>query len=162
MTRRYTSAMNLILELPPREEQLAFNRKRWAELLEDPVISRHPYRVETNAYGQIIMMPPAGGGHSYRQRNIQCLLERQIGGIALPECPVSTVNGVRAADVGWYGEKRFARVKGQIAFEIAPEICVKVLSPENTAAEMREQRSSGPAISRAGWCFTKWQSQTRS
>jgi Uma2 family endonuclease len=43
---------------------------------------------------------------------------------------------VRAADVGWYYAERFASVEGQIAFELAPEICVEVLSPSNTDAEI--------------------------
>ena len=42
----------------------------------------------------------------------------------------------RAADVGWYSSERFASVKGQIAFEVAPEICVEVISPSNSDAEM--------------------------
>ena len=36
---------------------------------------------------------------------------------------------------------RFSRVKGQIAFEIAPEICVEVPSPDNTTGEMEEKKT---------------------
>ena len=64
-----------------------------------------------------------------------------LGGNALVECPISTLDGVRAADVGWYSEDRFARVIGQVAFEIAPEICVEVVSPSNTIGEMEEKRN---------------------
>jgi Uma2 family endonuclease len=63
-----------------------------------------------------------------------------LGGRALPECPVSTIDGVRSADVGWYSDARFAEVDGQTAFERAPEICVEILSPSNTRSEMREKR----------------------
>jgi Uma2 family endonuclease len=134
--------MQLVVEIPAtREQQLDFNRKRWADLLKDPVLAKHPYRIETNAHGQIIMMPPASGGHRYRQSQILTTLQAQLGGVALPECPVSTINGVRAADVGWYSTSRFAEVKGQIAFETAPEICVEVLSPDNTPGEMEEKKT---------------------
>lgn len=128
--------MQLIIETPSREEQLAFNRRRWEEVCADSDFARIHGKIETNAHGQILMMPPASGGHSYCQRNVSRLLEQHLEGLALPECPVSTLDGVRVADVGWYSEERFALVKGQIAFETAPEICVEVLSPTNTTREM--------------------------
>lgn len=128
--------MKLTIELPAREDQIAFNRKRWAEVLADRNALQWPGRVETNAFGNLIMMPPASGSHSHRTMKIQFALDRLLGGVALPECPISTIDGVRAADAGWYSEERFAQVQGQIAFEIAPEICVEILSPRNTKGEM--------------------------
>lgn len=133
--------MQLLIELPPRAEQLAFNRKRWAEVVQDPAWADFPGRIETNAFGAVLMMPPASGDHSRLTRNVQRELEARLGGLALPECPVSTIDGVRAADVGWYSEERFERVRGQIAFETAPEICVEILSPRNTEAEMKAKRT---------------------
>ena len=133
--------MQLVIELPPREEQLAFNRRRWEELCADPMVAGLPGKVETNAHGQILMMPPASGSHSFRQRTISRHLEALLGGYALPECPVSTLDGVRAADVGWYSEARFAQVRDQIAFELAPEICVEVLSPSNSSREIAAKRT---------------------
>lgn len=132
--------MKLVITLPPRPEQIAFNRRRWEELCADPELAKLPGRVETNAHGQILMSPPPGGEHSERTLRIQLELRRLLGGRPLPECPISTIDGVRAADVGWYSDQRFSEVEGQIAFEIAPEICVEVLSPSNTPSEMVEQR----------------------
>ncbi|EMI54907.1 Uma2 family endonuclease [Rhodopirellula sallentina] len=132
--------MQLTLHLPPREQQLAFNRKRWSEVLADRGLAELPYRIETNAYGQILMTPPASGGHSHRQGKITVMLDRMLGGNVHPECPISTIDGVKAADVGWYSDARLEQVKGQIAFEVAPEICVEVLSPGNSESEMRTKR----------------------
>ncbi len=132
--------MQLVIDLPSREEQLAFNRRRWEELCADPELAKLPGRIETNAHGQILMSPPPAGSHSHRAGRVLIELQKRLGGVLLPECPVSTLDGVRAADVGWYSEERFAEVEGQIAFERAPEICVEVLSPSNTASEMREKR----------------------
>ncbi len=132
--------MQLLIELPPRAEQIAFNRKRWAEILEDRTLAGFPGRIESNAFGTVLMMPPASGDHSRLTRIVQRELENRVGGLALPECPVSTIDGVRAADVGWFSEERFELVRGQLAFEIAPEICVEILSPRNTEAEMRAKR----------------------
>ncbi len=132
--------MQLVIELPPREKQIAFNRKRWEEVCADPALADLPHKIETNAHGNVLMMPPASGTHSERQSRILILLHSQLGGYPLPECPVSTVGGVRAADVGWYSDERFPKVKGQIAFEIAPEICVEVVSDRNTTSEMEEKK----------------------
>ena len=132
--------MQLIIQLPTHEEQLELNRRRWSEILSDSSLADLPYRIETNAYGELVMNPPPSGSHSDRQGRITILLDRHLSNHTLPECPISTIDGVKAADVGWFSAERFARVDGQNAFEIAPEICVEILSPSNTAAEMRHKR----------------------
>lgn len=132
--------MLLTIELPPRCEQLAFNRRRWLELLEDETLARLPYKIETNAYGQVLMNPPATGDHSYLQSTILLTLRELLQGQPLTECPVSTVDGVKAVDVAWYSLERFQLVKGQPAFEVAPEICVEVISPSNVSSEMKHKR----------------------
>ena len=131
--------MQLVIELPPRDEQIAFNRERWQELCNDPELAKWPGRIETNAHGNILMSPPPSGIHSSRQGEITFLLRKMLGGRALPECPISTIDGVRSADVGWFSDARFALVDSQTAFEQAPEICVEILSPSNTRSEMREK-----------------------
>jgi len=132
--------MILHLQLPTHDESLAFNRVRWAEVHADAGLSDSPNRIETNAWGQIIMTPPPGGPHCANQFFIAFQLQTLLGGRALTECPISTVDGVRAADAAWYSHERYQQVAGQLAFEIAPEICVEVLSPRNTETEMRSKR----------------------
>jgi Uma2 family endonuclease len=132
--------MILHLNLPTHAEAIAFNRKRWAEVHADAELAASPNRIETNAWGQIIMTPPPGGSHCRLQFKIARELDRQLGGEAFTECPVSTVDGVRATDAAWYSNERYGQVSGQLAFEIAPEICVEVLSPRNTQAELEAKR----------------------
>jgi Uma2 family endonuclease len=132
--------MILHLNLPNHAEAIAFNRKRWAEVHADAELAASPNRIETNAWGQIIMTPPPTGSHCARQFQIAFQLQMFLGGRAFTECPVSTVDGVRATDAAWYSNGRYARVAGQLAFEIAPEICVEVLSPRNTQAELEAKR----------------------
>lgn len=132
--------MQLVITIPPREEQLEFNRKRWANVLADPGLASLPYRIETNVLGQLIMTPPASGDHSNSQGEIAFRIRQLLGGRTLPECPISTGDGVKVADVGWYSDERFLLVQDQQAFELAPEICVEVLSPSNTVAEMQIKR----------------------
>ncbi len=131
--------MQLIINLPNREETLASNRKRWEEVLADSRWSGCRERIETNALGQIIMTPPAAEPHSDRQGEIVYQLRCLLGGRAKPECPLNTSDGVKAIDIGWYSAKRHEQVKGQVACEIAPEICVEILSAANTKNEIENK-----------------------
>lgn len=140
--------MQLLIELPSREEQIAFNRKRWEEILADPELAQLPGKIECNAFGTVLVISPASGDHSRITRIIQRELENRLGGLALPECPVSTIDGVRAADVGWYSEARFERVRGQIAFEIAPEICVDVSAKSQRRGDNPVARIAGAALAK--------------
>jgi len=132
--------MLLQIPLPNHDEALAFNRQRWAEVHADATLVASPNRIETNAWGQIIMTPPVDAPHSSKQSEIAYQLRILLGSKVLVECPISTSDGVRAADVGWFSVARYEQVRGQLACEIAPEICVEVLSPRNTAAEMQVKR----------------------
>lgn len=57
----------------------------------------------------------------------------------LTECPISTADGVKAADVAWASPERMRELGEQVCFPRAPEICVEVLSPRNTEAEIQEK-----------------------
>ena len=132
--------MLLQIQLPNHDESFAFNRQRWAEVLADPQWDDCPGRIETNGFGQIIMTPPAGGMHSDKQGQLVYQLRQRLGNHVLPECPILTMDGVKAADIGWFSPNRYVGVRGQSVFEVAPEICVEVLSPRNTPAEMQAKR----------------------
>jgi Uma2 family endonuclease len=59
----------------------------------------------------------------------------------LTECPISTADGVKAADVAWVSRERMKELGDGVFFIQAPEICVEVLSPSNTEAEITEKRA---------------------
>jgi Uma2 family endonuclease len=130
----------LTIELPPQRTQTAFNLRRWSELLRDPALAKIEGRIETDRHGQIIMSPPPGAKHGGYQFRIGALLDRLMpGGRVLTECPISTADGVRAADVAWASSERVRELGEENCFSRAPEICVEVLSPGNTDAEIREK-----------------------
>ncbi len=131
--------MSLAIQLPPREDQREFNLRVWERLLADPELARIDRRFETDRHGHLIMSPPPGSFHSSRQSRIAILLDRLLGGRALTECPLSTPDGVKALDVAWFSDERFARAFDPRCFLEAPEICVEVVSPSNTKAEMDEK-----------------------
>jgi Uma2 family endonuclease len=130
----------LTIELPSHEAQRAFNERRWAELLADPELGRIEGRIETDRHGQIIMTPPPAARHGMLQLEVGHLLRTSMpNGRVLTECPISTADGVRAADVAWASAELVRELGDGQLFLRAPEICVEVLSPGNTDAEMREK-----------------------
>src|ERR1041385_4625315 len=90
------------LELRPREEQTAFNLRRWDEILADSELRKIEGRVETDRHGRIIMSPPPAPRHGRYQIKIGVLLSKLMpNGETASECPISTADGVRAIDVAW-------------------------------------------------------------
>ncbi len=130
----------LTIELPPHRAQTAFNLRRWAELLADRELARFEGRIETDRHGQIIMSPPPAPNHGSFQLEIGHLLRQLMpNGRTLTECPISTADGVKAADVAWASPECMRELGDRVCFPKAPEICVEVLSPSNTEAEMKEK-----------------------
>lgn len=128
-------------ELPVITDQTAFNLKRWEEVCVDPFLSNVSGRIETNALGQIIMTPPPAPEHGEGQFSLGALLNHHLPtGHVITECPVSTVEGIKLADVAWISRERRESQRGMKAFVQAPEICVEILSPGNTRAEIDLKR----------------------
>lgn len=130
-------------QLPEVFDQEAFNLERWSEIEADSFLSSLEHRIETNRYGQIVMTPPPGFQHSELQGLILERLRdftKGAEGRVLPECPVSTAGGVKGVDVVWVSDRRVAEGLRRNVLTIAPEICVEVLSPGNTRAEIEEKK----------------------
>jgi len=130
----------LTIELPQHEAQTVFNLLRWAELLADPELAKFEGRIETDRHGHIIMSPPPAPSHGSYQSEIAYLLRTLMPrGRVLTECPVSTADGVKAADVAWASPECMRELGNRVCFPRSPEICVEVLSPSNTEAEIQEK-----------------------
>src|SRR6266567_3539288 len=130
----------LTLELLPHKTRTAFNLRRWAELLADRELAKVEGRIETDRHGHIIMSPLPAPSHGSFQSEIGHLLRSLMdAGRMLTECPISTADGVKAADVAWASHECMRELGDRACFPRAPEICVEVLSPSNTEAEMREK-----------------------
>jgi Uma2 family endonuclease len=130
----------LTLELPPQKIQTALNLRRWAELLADRELARIEGRIETDRHGHIIMSPPPAPSHGSFQVEISHLLRNLLPhGRVITECPISTADGVKAADVGWASRERMKELGDQVCFPKAPDLCVEVISPGNTKIELQEK-----------------------
>lgn len=90
----------MTIQLPSHFEQRDFNQKRWSEVLADPILHRIEGRVETDRHGHILMNPPPVPRHGSLQAEIAFLLRTHTSkGRVLTEPPISTADGVKAADV---------------------------------------------------------------
>jgi Uma2 family endonuclease len=132
----------LTIELPAQDDQTAFNVRRWEELLADPELAKIEGRIETDRHGHIIMYPPAAFSHGSNQSEISARLRTLLphGRVAV-ECPISTADGVKIADVAWISHARLTEIGEKVCLTMAPEICVEVLSPDNTRKEMAEKKA---------------------
>jgi Uma2 family endonuclease len=132
--------MSLTIQLEGSENRTAFNLRRWQELLADPELARLSYRIETDRHGHILMSPPPAPSHGKKQNRMGTLLERLLpNGHVVTECPVSTPDGVKAVDVAWLAPERGQEADNETCLARAPEICVEILSPSNTAVEIEEK-----------------------
>ncbi len=101
----------VIIELPPHREQTDFNLRRWTEVMADPEWVKIPGRIETDRYGNIIMSPPPAPKHGNFQAEVAHLLRQFLPqGRTVSECPISTADGVKAADVAVGLERTLAGI----------------------------------------------------
>lgn len=130
----------LAIQLPAHEDQAAFNLERWEELVCDPFYSRLEQRIETDRHGNIIISPPPAFSHGRRGYQIAKLMEGHAErGASSVVVPISTSDGVRAADVAWLTDSQLAAAKNMSVLLTAPAICVEVISPRNSETEMLEK-----------------------
>ena len=134
---------SVLANLPSIVDQHELNRRRGRELEADSFLASLDHRIETDRFGQIIMMPPPGFQHSDRQTDILLLLDKLMSsekGKPCSECPVSTSGGVKGVDVVWLSHERRATALADNLLLKAPEVCVEVSSPSNTKQELEEKR----------------------
>ena len=109
---------------------------KWEEVCEYKQLQDLPFKIELNKWGQIVMSP-VKIKHSFYQGRIQRLLKSFLNtGEVMPECAITTTDGVKVADVVWCSDERFKQIEEDIAASIAPEICIEVISSSNTSDEM--------------------------
>jgi Uma2 family endonuclease len=114
-------------------------RKRWQQLASDPLVTAIPFKVELNEKGAIEVSPPTTR-HAFLQAFVSRELERQRpDGTIFTECPVETDIGVRVPDVVWASPEFMQRHGTESEFRAAPDLCIEVLSPTNTRAEIAEK-----------------------
>ena len=111
----------------------------WQDVINDKSLHDLPYKIELNRYGKI-EMSPASNKHVILQAALQRLIQARLpNGDAIQECSVQTSAGVKVPDVAWGSCRFFEKQADQTPFTVAPELCVEVVSPSNSTAEMEEK-----------------------
>lgn len=111
----------------------------WEDIIEDRSLRDLPFKIETNRYNKIIMSPASAWHGNFEHEIGMMLRQRMEGGKVINKAPVQTAEGVRVADVAWISRARWEPDKRAAVLPVAPEICVEILSPSNSRAEMLEK-----------------------
>ena len=112
---------------------------KWQDVLEHPSLQDLPFKIELNEWGQIVMSP-ASNKHGFYQVELATRLKQALpAGHVITECSIDTPKGTKVADVAWASNAFIERYGYETPYPRAPEICVEILSPSNTAAEMEEK-----------------------
>lgn len=108
----------------------------WNEVIADRSLQDLPYKIELNREGQIVMSP-APNNHAIRQGRIAGAIVRQMtSGEMLVEASIDTDDNTKVADVVWMSDAFYKAHEDTTPFPICPELCVEVVSPSNSRAEM--------------------------
>lgn len=124
-----------LIEAPLSSDELA---ARYRALCDDPLYANLPGKIELDVWGRMVMTPP-----SYYHGVIQgrlCQRLAVLGGETSGETPIATAMGLFVADAAWASAKFIRAHGGETPLMWAPEICIEVVSPSNSAKEVEEKR----------------------
>ncbi len=108
--------------------------------MRNPYLQNLPFKIELNQWGRI-EMSPASNQHGLAQADLVTELRKRRGGSVLVECSVQTTDGVRVADVAWVSNGLLKEFGDATPFPRAPELCVEIMLPDNSWAEMHLKTS---------------------
>lgn len=111
----------------------------WDNVLQNPLLRNLPFKIELNKWGQILMSP-ASNNHGRLQFEVGSLIDRKKNsGKIIMECSIETTDGVKVADVAWASDEFINNFGYETPYEVAPEICVEIISPSNSTPEINEK-----------------------
>ncbi len=112
----------------------------WQEVIVDKSLQNLPYKIETTKTGKIEMRP-ATNWHVYWQYEIAGILREQLRtrGMGFTQASIDTPEGVKVADVAWRSHEFIALSGMSTPFPKAPELCVEIISPNNSKQEIDQK-----------------------
>lgn len=109
---------------------------QWAEVISNPFLQDLPFKIELNKFGNILMSP-ASNQHGRIQMQVgNNLMNNAPKGEVIAECSIQTSDGVKVADVAWASAEFIDTFAYKTPYPKAPEICVEIVSPSNSKAEI--------------------------
>ena len=92
------------------------------------------------SFNALALMSPASNNHGNLQFKVGNLINSaKHNGEIIMECSINTPKGVKVADVAWASDKFIAQHGFNTPYDVAPEICVEIISPSNSTKEMDEK-----------------------
>ena len=112
----------------------------WQQVTEHPSLRDLPFKIELNQYGAIIMNPVKLNHSVYQGELSRRLGNLRPDGKVSVEFAIATPKGTKVADVAWVSQERWQKLRGKTEADVAPEVCVEVLSMSNSNYEIKEKR----------------------
>lgn len=111
----------------------------WTEVINNPLLKDLPFKIELNKFGQLLMSPASNQHGRIQMRIGNNLTNSRPDGEVIAECSVQTSEGVRVADVAWASNEFIKTFSYKTPYPKAPEICVEIVSPSNSKAEIAQK-----------------------
>ena len=97
--------------------------------------------------GELIRMSPTGHPHGYYEGNFYAALRawvqpKKLGRVLVGEVGIYTARNpdtVRGADVAFISNERLARIQSSSYLDVAPELVVEILSPDDRWSEVQKK-----------------------
>ena len=112
----------------------------WQQVTEHPSLRDLPFKIELNQYGAIIMNPVKLNHSVYQGRISRLMGNMRPDGEVSVEFAIATPKGTKVADAAWVSRERWQTLRGKTEADVAPEVCVEVLSMSNSNYEIKEKR----------------------
>jgi Uma2 family endonuclease len=114
-------------------------RRRWEQLADDPLLAAIPFKVELNEKGAIEISPPTGRRAALQAHVAHEVNRHRPDGATFIDYPVETEIGLRIPDVAWASAQFMALHGNETVLRAAPELCVELLCPTHTRAEIADK-----------------------
>ncbi len=108
----------------------------WAEVIGNPLLQNLPFKIELNRFGKILMSPASNQYGRIQGRMAANLINKLPSGEVVTECSIQTLEGVKVADVVWASDEFIRTFAYETPYPKAPEICIEIVSPSNSKAEI--------------------------
>jgi Uma2 family endonuclease len=112
----------------------------WQEIVNHKDLSNLPFKIETNEYGQVVMSPTKYLHGIYQTRMAEIIKRFMPQGVASTETAIWTKKGIKVPDVAWSSYGFFKLHRDELELSQAPELCVEILSPNNSTKEITAKR----------------------
>jgi Uma2 family endonuclease len=111
----------------------------WQQVINNSLLQNLPFKIELDKWGKILMSP-ASNNHGRWQFEVGTMIkQKKQSGVIVMECSIKTSEGIKVADVAWLSDEFVEKHGFTTPYNIAPEICVEIISPSNSTAEMNEK-----------------------